>query len=192
MTKEKDDLEAVRTIVEALGGFSSEEQERIIRWAREKLGLAPTPRLLGDRQTALVPAIKSPTELAQNEQKSGPQKDLRTFVKEKEPKSDVHFATTVAYFYRFEAPEEQRKSEVDAATLREACRLADRRRLNKPGQTLRNAKKMGLLDSGSGAGAFAINTVGENLVAMTLPRKGEQPRKSRKGRKAGKKTVGKK
>jgi hypothetical protein len=47
MTKPTDDLEAVRAVVEALQGFEAGDQERIIRWAREKLGLveslAPPP-----------------------------------------------------------------------------------------------------------------------------------------------------
>jgi hypothetical protein len=43
MTKPTDDLEAVRVVAEALQGFDARDQERIIRWAREKLGLAPAP-----------------------------------------------------------------------------------------------------------------------------------------------------
>ena len=43
---QKDDLEAVRAVAAALEGFVADEQERIIRWAREKLNLpiaAPSP-----------------------------------------------------------------------------------------------------------------------------------------------------
>jgi len=43
MTKPTDDLEAVRVVAEALQGFDARDQERIIRWAREKLGLASSP-----------------------------------------------------------------------------------------------------------------------------------------------------
>ncbi len=40
MSKAKqDDLEAVRAIVAALNSFDAKDQERILRWAREKLGL---------------------------------------------------------------------------------------------------------------------------------------------------------
>jgi hypothetical protein len=42
MTKPTDDLEAVRVVAEALQGFDARDQERIIRWAREKLGLVPS------------------------------------------------------------------------------------------------------------------------------------------------------
>ncbi len=43
MTKPTDDLEAVRIVAEALQGFDAQDQERIIRWAREKIGLVPSP-----------------------------------------------------------------------------------------------------------------------------------------------------
>ena len=43
MTKPTDDLEAVRIVAEALQGFDAGDQERIIRWAREKLGLVAQP-----------------------------------------------------------------------------------------------------------------------------------------------------
>ena len=44
MTKPTDDLEAVRIVAEALQGFDARDQDRIIRWAREKLGqVAPPP-----------------------------------------------------------------------------------------------------------------------------------------------------
>jgi hypothetical protein len=113
----------------------------------------------------------------------------------KSPKNDVQFAATVAYFYRYEASPEQRLNAIDSRVLQDACRLAGRERLKYPLITLNNAKKLGLLDSGSKRGQFAINTVGENLVAMTLPgrsdrsAKSKNPKKSkRRAKKATKKT----
>lgn len=194
-----DDLEAVRTISAALSGFSPDEQERILRWVREKIGLAPAVRTLAD---ARIPPTTLPVAAParQVEQPAAPQmpasgKDLKTFVSGKNPRSDAQFAATVAYFYRFEASPDQRKNEVDAAALQDACRLAGRARLNHPLMTLNNAKNQGLLDSGSEKGTFTINTVGENLVAMTLPgqaegtTKGSKPKKPKKPQK---KTIRKK
>ena len=111
----------------------------------------------------------------------------------KKPTNDVQFAATVAYFHRFEAPQGERKSEVNSDDLQNACRLAGRKRLVHPGQTLRNAVNLGLLDK-SGRGTFAINSVGENLVAMTLPQDssaGTAPkaRAKRARRKAAKRTT---
>ncbi len=80
----------------------------------------------------------------------------------------MHFAVTIAYYYRFEAQENQRKEEITAADLREACRQVGRKRLKDPGQTLRNAHSRGLFNK-SELGVYSINTVGENLVATALP-----------------------
>lgn len=197
MAKTTDDLEAVRAVVTALNGFSPEDQERIIRWAREKLGLAPAPRALPEARTPqpASPAAPYPsaegTDLAQP---PAPAKDLKSFVATKSPKNDIQFAATVAYYFRFEAPPEQRRGEIDRVILQDACRLAGRERFKNPLTTLNNAKNQGLLDSGDEAGKFAINTVGENLVAMALPSqpdgsaKGRKLKKAKKlGRKTGKK-----
>ncbi len=83
--------------------------------------------------------------------------------------TESDFVATVAYFYRFEAPEGQRKTEITAPDIQEACRLVGRERLKYPAQTLVNTRNLGLLDKGTAPGAYVINTVGENLVAMTLP-----------------------
>ncbi len=168
-TKKHDDLNAVRTIREALEGFNNDERERIIRWARESLGLstaAATGAATKPAPTQAAPATASPTVPAP----SKASKDIATFVREKDPQTDIQLATTIAYYYRFEAPPGERREEIDADFLGEACRLAGRPgKLVKPLMTLNNAHGRGLLDRGSARGKFVINSVGENLVGMTLP-----------------------
>lgn len=190
MSKPPDDLEAVRLVVAALSGFSPEEQERVLRWAREKLGLALVPRSSTDTLAQVPVSTTSPSTAESAGQAPPPTsaKDLKTFVSGKSPKNDVQFAATVAYFYRFEASLEQRKNEIDASALQDACRLAGRARFKYPLATLNNAKKLGLLDAGSQAGKFAINSVGENLVAMTLPGQTDGSAKRRRARKPVKKS----
>jgi hypothetical protein len=73
------------------------------------------------------------------------------------------------YYYRFVATPDQQKSEITSTDLQDACRLVGRQRFSVPGQTLRNAHTVGLLNKGSESGSFAINSVGENLVDVTLP-----------------------
>jgi hypothetical protein len=164
-----DDLEAVRTISAALNGFSPEEQERILRWVREKVGLAPTGRAFPEARTTLPAGVIRPETPQTPAVPVSSGKDLKSFIAGKNPRNDIQFAAAVAYFYRFESAPEQRKNEIDAAILQDACRLAGRERFKNPRVTLNNAKNLGLLDSANEAGKFSINTVGENLVAMTLP-----------------------
>lgn len=163
-TKTPDDLEAVRIIATALTPFKQPDQERIIRWAREKIGLPtdtkPTETLPigGGSQAAAHPTAATPQHGA----------TIKHFVEHKSPKSDNQFAAVVAYFHRFEASGTERKDTISADDLLEACRKANRKRIKNPNQTLVNAHHGGLLDK-EGQGAYTINSVGENLVAMALP-----------------------
>jgi hypothetical protein len=159
-----DDLEAVRKIVDALTGFASGEQQRILRWVREKVGIplerdpaagAGRPNLLESQDP-----VRKPEESNLS--------DIKSFIDAKRPSSDNQFAAAVAYYFRFQAPPELRKESITADDLQEACRQAGRSRMSRPAQTLVNAHGQGLLNRGE-RGTYAINTVGENLVAMTLP-----------------------
>lgn len=156
-SKPPDDLEAVRTVVDALQGFEADDQRRILRWAQEKLGLVTTAgRVAVASAEELQPSILGT-------------RDIRSFLDEKRPASDIHFAAAVAYFYAFEAPVSERKQDISASDLQEAARMAGRERLTRPIVTLHNAVKSGYLNKGPDRGSFRINTVGENLVAMAMP-----------------------
>lgn len=171
MSKETlDDLEAVRSIVEALGKFPKDDQQRILRWAQEKLGLAV---LTG------TPAASHQGEPERKHQAQPPAPasvmDIKAFIEKKKPSSDVQFTAAVAYYHRFEAGQGVRKESITSEDLRDACRKTNRKRLHNPSQTLVNAHKQGLLDRGE-RGTYTLNTVGENLVAIALPAEGGQPR----------------
>ena len=183
VSRTTDDLEAVRAIVDVIGGFDSKDQQRIFRWVAEKVGLPEpfqsvgatnvAPPAVHARQNAPAPTVDKPA--ATHSQ------DIKSFVAAKSPKSDVQFAASVAYYFQFEAPQSDKKKAITKDDLLEACRKAGRERLGNPGQTLRNAHQLGLLDKGEDAGTFSINTVGENLVAMTLPGDGSNSRAAGKG-----------
>jgi hypothetical protein len=162
-----DDLETVRIISQALEPFSEIDRDRIIRWVREKLGMDAEPAP-GVVQT---PGSKGPGTEIETEPHAGTPRhklDLKSFIDQKQPASDVQFATAVAYYYAFEAPGGDRRDTIGAEDLQEACRLSQRQRLVGPAQTLRNAVSRGYLDRAE-RGQYSVNTVGENLVAMTLP-----------------------
>ena len=189
MEKKVDDIDAVRTLVETLKGFDTKDQQRIIRWTAEKLNL-PSP--FG--QPASRPSEPSAHGLPQSPSHAlrpsdaatpGSGKDIRSFVEMKRPRSDVQFAATVAYYYQFEAPEAERKAAINKEDLQDACRKAGRKRPPNPFATLNNARNLGLLDKGDAKGSFSINSVGENLVAMTLPGDGTNGNKPSKKKAKG-------
>src|SRR5712691_9057632 len=117
MTAKSDDLEAVRVLAATLEPFKGDERERIIRWAREKLGMS---------STSTVPAIQRPaaaatlTDVVAKPLVLTSATDIKSFISQKDPKSDVHFAATVAYFYQFVAPEDQRKDSITKEDLIQA------------------------------------------------------------------------
>jgi len=172
MPQTADDLETVRSIAKALEPFKSEEQERIIRWVRERIGLSVAPSQqepsigVSSGQVSVLPVAAT----------------IKDFLNSKQPKGDNQLAATVAYFYRFVAPENDRKQSITKEDLLNACRLADWERPKHPAQVLVNSQAAGLLDRGTERGTYVINSVGENLVAVALP----SNVKSRHAKKSGK------
>jgi hypothetical protein len=184
MTTSGSDFDAAKAVADKLKGMEKERQQRVLRWVAESLGLVDSGAESTDRLTRETNAATGASTSSHADQQTHHRQqrsaDIKSFVDSKKPKSDVQFAAVVAYYYRFEAPAESRKDSIDAQTLQEAARLAGRRRPPKPRMTLNNAKNLGYLDSAE-RGQFRINSVGENLVAMTLPGT-ESERPQRKAR----------
>lgn len=157
-TNEEDVFGILRNVVGQLEGLSSEDRGLVVKWTCERLGIgqpsstAPIthaqPVSEGSAITTAIPT------------------NIKSFVEEKNPQADTHFAAVVAYYYRFLAPE--RKEAISTDDLQDAARLSQHRRLQNPAKTVANAISTGLMDS-AGRGLYRINTVGENLVAMVLP-----------------------
>jgi hypothetical protein len=173
-------FDAAKVIVETLQGLDKTSQALAMRFAAETLGLQSA----AVTETSAVSVIPSP----QGGGGVTHSTDIKQFTAAKAPKSDQQFAAVAAYFYRFEAPEAQRKDTIDADSLLEAARLAGRKRPGNPRFTLNNAKNSGYLDVAA-TGKYRINSVGENLVAMALPGNASE---GSPGRTAGKKKLGKK
>jgi hypothetical protein len=175
-----DDFEVAKSVFEKLKDVSRERQERVLRWVAEGLGVT-IPVTVPSGMPAHVSPLLSDLSHAQPSARaiSEPARDIKSFVEAKNPRSDQQFAATVAYYYRFEAPPAERKETINARVVQEAARLVGRKRLTNPKATLNNAKNSGYLDNKE-RGEFAINTVGENLVVMTLPGDGKPETSSRR------------
>lgn len=162
-----DDLEAVRSVASTLEKFPRDDQLRILRWVQERLRIstqAPAAPAVPAATTAIpaAPVVPAP----------GGATDIRSFIRRKNPSSDIQLAAAIAYYYQFEAPQEGRKSVIKSGDLIEAARaIGQGGRFTKPAQTLVNAHQQGLLDRPA-AGEYTISNVGENLVAVTLGAEG--------------------
>lgn len=176
------EFDAAREIVAILKPLDAQQRGRAIRFACESLDVqAPagaTQFTAGQVSQVLV------TGAGANPSSAAP--DIKQFSDSKAPQSDQQFAAIVAYFYRFVAPEKDRKEAITADDLKEAARLVGRKRPHRI--TLNNAKNAGYLDSAE-RGKFRISTVGENLVAVTLPGGAARPhngaKRARKAKKVG-------
>ena len=193
MADKPDDLDAVRAIADMLAQFEATEQERIIRWAKERVGLpiGSPPRGPASGYTG-APAEHTAPETPAPLAEEGTATDIKSFMEQKKPASDTDFAAAVAYYYRFEAPVPDRRETIGKDDLLEACRLAGRGRSKRPAQTLVNAHRAGVLDKAE-RGQYSINTVGENLVAITLPSadaSGSAPRRRTTAKKKAKNKAG--
>jgi hypothetical protein len=161
MSKPSDVFDAARQVAEILEPFENTDRERIVRWAREQVGmvapLAEAPRIAVATAVALPPATASPSDQP---------KDIRSFIAAKNPKNDTQLAAVVAYYNRFVSPD--RKDTLTKQDLVDACRLAVRRQPKSVAQTLVNAYAAGVFDKVD-RGHYTLNSVGENLVAISLP-----------------------
>lgn len=164
MSQKPDDLDALRIIITALDPFDESERERIMRWASEKLGIK---NFIPTATQGAPPAANTnipPAAL-------GGTKDIKSFLSEKNPTSANQLVAAVAYYYKFEASAAERKNSITKEDLLDACRKANLERPKAANVVMVNAAKYGLVDN-VGTGAYEINAVGENLVAVTMPTAG--------------------
>jgi hypothetical protein len=185
MTHKPDDLEALKTICNALEPFDETDRERILRWTTERLGMktpAPiTQQIIPTHNTA---PTTTPTT-------HGSAKDIKTFLLEKAPNSANQLVAAVAYYFKFEAPANERKNSITKDDVLDACRKATIERPKAPNVVMANAAKYGFVDN-VGTGAYEINGVGENLVAVSMPTAGHGNSGKKRGKKAPKKNTKKK
>lgn len=107
-----------------------------------------------------------------------PRPDIRSFVAQKAPKTDLQLIPVVGYFYRFLAGGDEHKDSISAEDVKDACRKAGRAIPKRAAQTLVDACAAGYMDRAE-RGRYAVNTVGENLVATVLPGGAESEKKKR-------------
>lgn len=158
------DFETASKISALLRPVSKDRQQKILRWVAEDLDVS----LAGGESSTSGIAPSNVSRYSPTQQAPSRIIDIKSFVAAKNPRSDMQFAAVVAYYYRFEAPPDESLESISPEVLQNAARLANRHRLSRPRQTLVNAKAQGYLDLVE-RGQYRINSVGENLVAMTLP-----------------------
>lgn len=176
-TKPQSDFMAAEAIKGILSDREQSEQQRILRWVCESLDL---PFKLAQPHASVTHSQQQDhPDQPSNPDTSSQQVDIRTFVQQKQPDSDVQFVAATAYYHRFLAPPADRKDAINTEDLQTAARLAQRPVFKTPSVPMNNSVQQGYMDR-AGRGAYRLNAVGENLVAMTLPRQTESKAKSKR------------
>src|SRR5262245_38536936 len=100
MSKQSDVFDAARQVAEILEPFDNSSRERIVRWAREQVGMAAP-------STGEAARVAMPTPIASAVTASGSSQspDIRSFIEAKNPTNDTQLAAVVAYYNRFISPE---------------------------------------------------------------------------------------
>src|SRR5579871_2535626 len=96
-SKTKDNLEATRIVRDALRGFTPEEQKKILRWAAEILGINSVSSPTQARGLQQPPAAPAPLPQPNAPKQTTPttSKNVKTFVDEKQPQTDIQLATAI-------------------------------------------------------------------------------------------------
>ena len=114
-----------------------------------------------DRRTGLTPFVKKAS--------------LKELYEQKKPSSDIQVAALVAFFYSELAEMEEHRPYIDSDLFVKGLKQCRHPMPENPGQTLRNAKNYGYLDSTEEAGKFRLTATGYNLIAHTLPSSEKAP-----------------
>src|SRR5689334_20129055 len=108
-TPKHDDIEAFRSIVNALEPFDEKDRDKILRWACEKLGIIQPTNVKTVEQKGVI-TYEEPKQTIKLSNQDQSAKDIKIFLAEKSPKSNNQLAAAVAYYHMFEAPINERKT----------------------------------------------------------------------------------
>jgi hypothetical protein len=164
------ELKAIQEVIAALEPLDEASRTRVIGYAFDRLGIATSGGNAGSRGTALASQREREQRTPVEPRKT--LTDIRALTAEKQPQSANEMAALVGYYLAEMAPDSARKSEVTTNDIKEYFKQGNYPLPSAPEQTLRNAAAAGYFEK-LGGGQFRLNPVGHNLVAHSLPRKGE-------------------
>jgi hypothetical protein len=186
------EIQAIRTLLQALEPLSARARKSALEYVLKRLEIRLDA--LGDDSSAGGGPSVAP-ESAREAPISGaapsPVVHLKVFREQKRPRSDSEMAAIVAYYLAKMAAPGDRKESISKEDIETYFNIAGHPLPKQPQYTLPNAKNAGYFKL-LGKGLYALNPVGQNLVAYNLPRDGAKATSERKsrGRKPARTTKG--
>lgn len=169
------ELQAIQTILSALGDLDSQGRARVVDYVFRRLGLTQQDSALGFPDlgaASLAEPVGGSGTLPPPEAR-----DIRSLKESKDPKSAVEMAAIVAYYLAELAPASERKETISTADLERYFKQAKYPLPKALRVSLATAASSGYFDSVA-RGQYRLNPVGYNLVAHGLPGK-VAPRRQR-------------
>jgi hypothetical protein len=158
------EVAAITSIVAVLTPLDAEARMRVLDYSLRRLGVHSSASA-----SITMPAGTSSVSVVEASSGVPGPRDIRTFAEEKKPKSANEMAAVIGYYLEYLAPEQDRKTEINAADIKKYFHQANFRLPARAVMTLVNAKNAGYFDAGSTRATYKLNPVGYNLVAHRLP-----------------------
>jgi hypothetical protein len=186
-----DDIKAITTLISVLKPLDPQARIHILDFVFKRLGIAvpaeatPSSQLVTPPPHVVLPPPASPPVMQPSVV------DIRTFAKEKMPKTVNEKVAVLAYYLAHLAPVSERRDYLVADDIQSYFIQADFQLPTSPERiTLSNAKNAGYLNA-SERGQYTLNAVGHNLVAHKLP-SSDQPNEGKRKRAVNRKPAKKK
>lgn len=164
------ELEAIKTVVDALNGLDEQAQKRVLKYTLDMLSInldygavveaLPIPSLVNATSAA------EPFQAKRSENTSEVT-DIKTLKNNKKPTSANEMTALVAFYLAEHAPQEDRKSEISSEDIEKYFKQAAFPLPKQLRSALPNALNAGYLDKAS-FGKYRLNPVGYNLIAHKL------------------------
>jgi hypothetical protein len=166
MTEKKSLGSAIDEIITALSALPEPSRIIAIRAACSELDIEVGGAVISitDSQQPMVIATDAPSAPV-----PAANTDIRTLKVQKNPANAIEMALVLAYYLQHFAPLPERKTQIAAADINKYFVQADFPLPKRADQLLVDARAAGYFDSPS-RGVYALNPVGHNLVAHSLPR----------------------
>lgn len=164
------EIDAIKTLLEALEPLSARARQSALEYVLRRLEIdlgLPSPE-----RVSITPTGEPVATIAANDapQPTGPI-HIKSLKEQKNPRSASEMAAVVAYYLSHEADQDKRKDSISTSDIETWFKIAEFKLPERPEFTLVNAKRAGYLKQVD-RGQYALNPVGYNLVAHSLPRDG--------------------
>jgi hypothetical protein len=164
----EEEVKAISALISALKPLDPQARVHVLDFVVKRLGISLTPDVSAVTPSSSALQTIAPPTIVSTAPPSATV-DIRTFAREKNPKTVNEKIAVVAFYIAHLSPAQERRDYIIADDIKPYFIQAGLELPTSPGGvTLANAKNAGYLNA-LDRGQFRLNAVGHNLVAHKLP-----------------------